>query len=64
MFSNLQNLTPWTPERVNELGEAREHIQFVVKLYAKQIEAGRVFLHEHPANATSWDLEEIAELTK
>ena len=25
------------------------------KLYLKQMAAGRLFLHEHPANATSWD---------
>ena len=36
-----------------ELDEAIEHIRFCVKIYKKQIEAGRYFLHEHPATASS-----------
>ena len=35
--------------------EARVHLKFVVKLYKKQLAAGRHFLHEHPAGAKSWD---------
>ena len=34
-------------------------MRFVVKLYQKQVEQGRVFLHEHLRNATSWMLEEV-----
>ena len=64
MFSSLQNLTKdkskadWS-ERYNE---AKKHIQFAVCLYEEQRKEGRPFLHEHPATATSWDLEELKKL--
>eukprot|EP00973_Karenia_brevis_P017438 2393230-Karenia_brevis.AAC.1 len=63
-FSTLQNLSPWTQNKMDKWIEAREHIKFVVKLYRKQIEGGRMFLHEHPARATSWALEEIQKLAE
>ena len=63
MFSALQNLSEWNEEKQKKWGEAREHIRFVVQLYKIQMQAGRVFLHEHPARASSWDLEEIKSLT-
>ena len=31
------------------------HLAWMCKLYAKQAAAGRLFLHEHPGNATSWN---------
>ena len=37
--------------------EAVEHMRFVVRLYREQLDNGRYFLHEHPANATSWRLD-------
>ena len=40
--------------------EARELLRFSCSLYKKQIDGGRVFLHEHPANATSWQTQEIS----
>ena len=40
----------------------KKHIQFVVGLYEEQWKEGRLFLHEHPATATSWDLEELKKL--
>ena len=42
--------------------KAIEHINFVVSLYQMQVDAGRYFLHEHPAYATSWHLEAIKAL--
>ena len=36
--------------------EAEAHIAFVTELYQMQVNAGRYFLHEHPAGATSWQL--------
>ena len=62
MFSTLQNLSPWTPDKELKWMEARKHIQFVIKVYRMQLEAGRWFLHEHPAKAMSWDLKEIRKL--
>ncbi len=44
------------PEVVREeMVRARVHLDFVVSLYREQIEGGRLFLHEHPAGATSWE---------
>ena len=39
-------------------------MNFVLKLYQRQILEGRVFLHEHPANAKSWMLQEVQRLSK
>ena len=56
-FSLLQGLNR------NRMGEAkynammengRTHLEFVTKLYEEQAKAGRYYLHEHPAYATSW----------
>ena len=47
-----------------ELEEAREHIRFVISIYRIQIEGGRWFLHEHPAGATSWQMEEMKKLER
>ena len=32
-----------------------KHLEFVCQLYKLQAEAGRLFLHEHPAQASSWE---------
>ena len=68
-FSILMNLLmgrDLTKERRqkfhDELEVAIEHIRFCVKLYKKQIKAGRYFLHEHPLTASSWELQEIQHL--
>ena len=39
------------------LKDARAHMEFVCELYLEQIRAGRLFLHEHPEGASSWDEE-------
>ena len=39
-------------------------MKFVIQLYRKQLEAGRVLLHEHPASAKSWSLAEVQKLGK
>ena len=39
-------------------------MKFVVELYRIQIEAGRTFLHEQPAYATSWALPEIKKMMR
>ena len=49
----------WNEERQGKSVEAIEHVRFVVKLYQILAEAGRWFLHEHPARASWWDLDEI-----
>ena len=43
------------PALVRQMYEkAMMHIRFVMKLYRIQAQAGRYYLHEHPAYASSW----------
>ena len=59
-YSTLQrlNVSRRTPEETKRMmDKARVHMEFVCKLYRLQAEAGRYFLHEHPATATSWELD-------
>ncbi len=70
-FSILMNLLmskDISPERRSkfheELDEAIEQLRFCFRLYRKQIKAGRYFLHEHPATASSWEIHEVQELIK
>ena len=58
-----KNLAPERRARFHEeLDEAISQLRFCFKLYRKQIAAGRYFLHEHPASASSWELHEVQEL--
>ena len=41
---------------------AKVHIEFMCELYRVQIDAGRYFLHEHPATAASWREEPIEDV--
>ena len=63
-FSQPQSLNPDTPESRRKWKEGVEHMKFVIKLYRKQIDGGRAFLHEHPAHAKSWGLKEVQEMAK
>ena len=62
MFCRLQNLSPWNEVNEELWCEAIEHMEFVVRLYEKQRAEGRWFLHEHPAQATSWVLTAVEQL--
>ena len=64
MFSSLQNLCPWTQDRIGKWEEAKDHIEFVVELYREQMRNNRVFLHEHPTGASSWGLECVKKLER
>ena len=55
-FSQPQALIPDSQRKARQLAEGIRHMEFVAKLYKKQIDAGRVFLHEQPAHARSWAL--------
>lgn len=49
------NFPKMDPEKVRTiLSRARMHLRFTCELYEMQIKAGQLFLHEHPATATSW----------
>ena len=52
-FSQLQSLVQDSERKAEQLAEGIQHMQFMAKLYKKQMDAGRLFLHEHPACATS-----------
>ena len=39
------------------------HMGFVIELYYDQLADGKYFLHEHPQNATSWQLTPMKSLT-
>ncbi len=41
-----------------------EHVNFVLKLYRRQVQEGRVFLHEHSAHAKSWMLKQVQKLAR
>ena len=58
-FCRLQsiNFARMDPDRVRAiLSRARMHLNFVCSLYEEQVKAGRFFLHEHPAGASSWNV--------
>ena len=61
-FSNLQNLNKaingpeWHEKFEVELEQAKEHVRFCVGLMREQLAAGRHFLFEYQAWASSWDL--------
>ena len=42
--------------------ESRRHLEFVCKIYRRQVEKGKLFLHEHPAQADSWEEECIMKV--
>ena len=55
----------WTAEDVQiRRAEGELHVRFCCELYGFQAAAGRYYLHEHPANATSWQLKEVQELLR
>ena len=44
--------------------EAVQHIEFCAHVYRWQLNNGRHFIHEHPRDAKSWELEFIQDLLK
>ena len=42
--------------------EGKVFLDFAVEIYEMQLQAGRHFLHEHPATATSWNTENMKAL--
>ena len=49
---NHPKMDPWEVER--RMSHGRKHLEFCTKLYELQWKVGRYFLHEHPAEASSW----------
>ena len=64
-FSSWQNLnhSKMDPNRVKKLvKDARRHLKLACRLYRRQIDAGKFFLHEHPLTASSWQLPEVKKI--
>ena len=66
-FSRLQALnqkrvSPEVRKKRREQGE--QHLHLSIKMYRKQMEKGRYFLHEHPWSADSWYDEEVKALAE
>ena len=57
---NYSKMDPSEEER--RLAYGRKHFEFCTKLYDIQWRAGRYFLHEHPAEASSWHEKCISNL--
>lgn len=54
-WQRLNRLRSRDPDKYRRMREdGVTHLKFVCHLYAKQVKAGRYFLHEHPAQADSW----------
>ena len=63
IWNYAMNYPKMNPDRVRAMvAEGRIHLNFVCSLYRKQIPAGRIYLHEHPATALSWKEEVIEAL--
>ena len=65
LFSQLQNLAPGglPPERCPEKwSEALMFLEFAIEMCRIQQRGGRGFLFEHPAAATSWEVEAVKNL--
>ena len=71
-FSTLQELNQfntrhdeqWLARSNDNLTKAIGHIQLCIKLYIRQMDAGRYWFHEHPWSAKSWQIPETEELLK
>ena len=64
-FSSMQNLSigrrdPKTVAAERRAGE--RHMEFCLKIYSMQVKEKRFFVHEHPATATSWEMESMVKM--
>ena len=65
VFSPMQNINQkhqQGPTWEQKYQEGCDMLQFASQCYWDQIERGMFFLHEHPATASSWNMECIAEI--
>ena len=61
-FGSLQNLNK-RPIPEDQMQEAREMVEHGVRMCQKQIKLGKAFIFEHPANARSWKMRCLRELS-
>ena len=62
MFSPLQRLSPWNPEKERRWREDRGHLKFMVSVYQHQVEHGQWFIHEHSAGASLKEIQKRLNL--
>ena len=55
-----RNDAAWMARFQDHFEQAKRYVRCCAKIYKRQREAGRYFLHEHPWMATSWFLSEMA----
>ena len=58
-FSPLQNIRPHPERLMEELPEAKRHLNFSMDMQEEQLSRGGDGLHEHPDTATSWLLPKV-----
>ncbi len=67
LFSQLQAIS-WSKQdpqkREQRWALAKHHLKTATDCYWRQIERGRIFLHEHPWSASSWSEPEIVALSE
>ena len=63
-FSQLQSLSRESENKAKQLAEGIRHMAFMAKLCKKQVEGGRIFIHENPAHAKSWALPCIRKMAR
>ena len=61
-FSRLQTLNRNNPTYGATLREGLQHLKLVCEVYRWQHDHGRLFVHEHPYYATSWNLDMVKRL--
>ena len=62
MFSALQTMSGWSRHKQRQWDTDVKHLEWAMERYEKQMEMGKLFLHEHPASASSWRLRKVRKL--
>ena len=62
MFPQHQNLSRWNEDKQRMWVEAKEHVEFMCEIHAEQARCHKWLLHEHLAEATSWNLEAARQI--
>eukprot|EP00975_Prorocentrum_lima_P003310 731441-Prorocentrum_lima.AAC.1 len=63
-FSALQHLMPKSAAYCEKLDKGIAYIVFCTQVYKEKWRQDRMFLHEHPRAAGSWQLAEVQEVAQ
>ena len=62
-WNTKMNFRKMDQDQVAEvIREGQRHLNFMIRIYRKQMQKGRCFVHEHPASAVSWNEKEMVKL--